>query len=151
MQIGEIQKGLVLPPKPENVAFGATPKYPFDDMVPGDSLPITPTITLPQTVTLPGGLVQQVPGDTEADIKKKVKALYVNVCSAVKRYARKAENAAKRFEVRKFSDGVRVWRVEDVPVVVETPPAPPVAPTPATAVPPPPAPPTESAKGGKKK
>ena len=36
MQIGEIQKGLVLPPKPENASFGATPKYPFDAMVPGD-------------------------------------------------------------------------------------------------------------------
>ena len=116
-------------------------------MVPGDSLPVTPTIIPPQTVKLPDGLVQEIPGDTEAGIKKKVKALYVNVRSAVKRYAGKAENAAKRFEVRKFSDGVRVWRVEDgVPDGTISAPQ-----TPLAAVPPPPAPPTESAKGGKKK
>lgn len=153
--IGAIDKGIPIPPKPETAAFGATAKYPFDDMEPGDSFPVLPVILEPRVVatqTPEGGTVAQtVPGDDAAAIKKKVKALYVNVSSALKRYREKDGNGHKRFEVRKLEKGVRVWRVEDA-VVVEAPaPTPPVTPASASAsVPAPPAPSTAPSAAGKK-
>lgn len=153
--IGAIDKGIPIPPKPESAAFGASMKYPFDDMTPGDSFPLLPVILEPRVVpvqTPEGGTVAQtVPGDDAATIKKKVKALYVNVSSALKRYKEKG-NENKRFEVRKLEKSVRVWRVEDV-VDVPTPvPAPFVTPAPAPAsVPAPPAAPaTHTPAPGKK-
>lgn len=165
--IGSVERIIGLPPKPAGAAFGATTKYPWDTLgLPKlsadgtqkeyDTLPILVEILEPRVVpvqTPEGGTVAQtIPGDDATTIKKKVKALYVNVSSALKRYKEKTGNENKRFEVRKLEKGVRVWRVEDV-VDVPTPvPAPFVTPAPAPAsVPAPPAAPaTHTPAPGKK-
>lgn len=162
--IGSVERIIGLPPKPAGAAFGATTKYPWDTLgLPKlsadgtqkeyDTLPILVEILEPRVVpvqTPEGGTVAQtIPGDDATTIKKKVKALYVNVSSALKRYKEKTGNENKRFEVRKLEKGVRVWRVEDV--VVAATPAPPVTPAPASVPAPPvapaPAPPAAGKKG----